>query len=196
MLTASVVIMGQPAVYSVAAPSPPPLPRATSPTTDGGSTLVARPAHEPGGRMDLEDVITCKTKVDYAHKSTTTGLPNVHGHVDCDHYVNRIVVRVYIYRDGRQVGASPITQATVKKSIVGTSNAPSCVEAHYNGDEAGYVLFPAGYTPTERDFYQSGPIDYVVCGPCLGRETVRHAAAQSASRSSFPAVVARPGILC
>ena len=119
--------------------------------------------------MDLEDVITCKTKVDYAHKSTTTGLPNVHGHVDYDHKVPRIVVRLYIYRSGVLSGSSAIIQSTGRDNLLATANAATCVEANYNGDEAGYVMFPPGYTPAESDFYRSGPVRFVTCGPCGDR---------------------------
>ena len=103
-------------------------------------------------------VITCTASNDRAHLSNETGQPNTHGQISCTAPVYKIESRVFINRDGIEVGASAFLQNYGKKFISGTANAPSCVRGSYRGATTGYIIFPSGYTPATAQVYGLGQV--------------------------------------
>lgn len=140
-------------------------PAGVSPGTESPSSAI-RVQFTPTGVLSSARTITCWYNVDFPHQSTTTGLPNIHAHVDCDDYTARIVIQAYIYREDVQVGASGIRSFYGQKSVVTTANSATCVTGTFHGDEAGYIQAPPGYEPFERELYYRGPAKWVGCGGC------------------------------
>lgn len=158
-----------------------------------GISAASRVQFTPIDSLSSAHVITCWYNVDLPHQSTSTGLPNIHGHVDCDAFTARIVIQAYIYRGEVQVGASGIRSFYGQKSVVATANSATCVTGTFHGDEAGYIQAPPGYTPFERELYYRGPEKWVGCGGCGFASRITAGGRTTASVNPFGRV---PRLMC
>lgn len=152
------------AVKAIQVPSAP----AIDPSAPASVSFRPDPSYRGTSPAASGPIIRCSATVDDVHKSSSTGIPNVHGRVQCDDYARSIAVTVALFRSGSKISPGHNVTTFGKNIASGIATAPSCVTAYYFGDEGGYVVAPPGYTPSSATLYAKGPTDYIICGPCGG----------------------------
>jgi hypothetical protein len=111
-------------------------------------------------------VIVCRAAVDNVHRSNSTGLPNVHARLKCDHNVDSISVTVQIKRGNSIVGHSEPGFTNYGKNVNEQTANAGCVTGSYSGVIGAYVVAPAGYSPHSNNFYGLGAVTAIQCGGC------------------------------